>query len=166
MNIDLRRFAYPLEPLRRMRRWQLDALLAKLGKAQEAVRQAQLGLDQLRKRHEDQRMLMLEAVRRRLEPGHYVRDLQWLAGLQAQIVGAGKRLAELSEQRARLQRQCQIQQYKVEVLDTHRDECLEAFAQEEAGRQAVEADRDWLIRAAGQRVRKDCRMDVRPGVWP
>ena len=146
MSVDLRRFTYALEPLRSQRKWQLEALLTRLGRAQAAVQQAEEDLAILRERHRSMSLEMAEALVRGVNPAQYILGLQWLAHLKSQILDQKQTLESLHTERAEIRAQCQAHHHKVEVLDEHRADCVLVFAQEEAGRQALEADRDWIAR--------------------
>jgi SMC interacting uncharacterized protein involved in chromosome segregation len=148
MTIDLRGFEYALEPLLRRRQWQLDALQARLGKIEEAIRNAQDALDELHSRY---RALGEETGRslvRRLDLDHHRRCLARLTQLWTEI-GLGKsELATLQDDRESVRRQCLDHRHKVDVIEAHREECIAAFAIDEARRLAAQADRDWLARAS------------------
>ena len=148
MSFDLRGFNYALEPLLRQRQWQLDALLARLGQAQAAVREAQEHLEALRARHEAQSREAARSLLQRLNPDHHTLCLQWLANLHTEILAGATRLGELEAERSRIRAQCLLQQQKLDVIELHREEEVADYTRVELGRLATEADRDWLARAA------------------
>jgi SMC interacting uncharacterized protein involved in chromosome segregation len=148
MTIDLRGFDYALEPLLRRRQWQLDALQARLGKIEEAIRTAQNALDELHCRHRSLGEETGRSLARRLDLDHHRRCLAQLTHLWTEI-GLGKsQLATLKDDRESLRKQCRDHRHKVDVIEAHRDECIAAFAIDEARRVAAQADRDWLARAS------------------
>jgi len=146
MNIDLRIFDYSLEPIRRQRQWQLDALHAKLGKMQRQIDQAQRAQAVLRAERDQQSQEVAQALVQRCDATRHAQALQWLVRAQARILAGEQALANLHDARAALQAQCLQQQKKVDVIEAHRDDCLAEFVHVETGKQASEADRDWLSR--------------------
>ena len=148
MTIDLRGFDYPLEPVRCRWQWQLDSLHARLGKLEEAVRDAQDTLERLRSRHAALGEEAGQALIRRPDPGHHSRCLKWLTQLRGEICAGEIQLKQLKEDRDSIRRQCRRQRQKIDLIEAHRDECVAAFAGDEARRLAAEADRDWLARPA------------------
>jgi hypothetical protein len=146
MKVDLRAFDYALEPLRMQRQWQMDALYARLGRIQRAVREAERELGALRDGHELQCRRAAELFAERLDPSSYPRTLKWLAGSRLRIQTAEDALAELQAERVRVGAECVQQQNKVDAMERHRGECVSEFVQKEHGRQSSEADRDWLSR--------------------
>lgn len=146
MTIDLRRFEYALEPLRRQRQWQMDALYARLARIQRAVREADGELGALREAHDAQCRRAAEIFAERLDPSSQPRILQWLARSRLRTRAAEEVLAELEAERVRVGAACVQQQNKVDAMERHRDDCMSAYVQEEHGREAAEVDRDWLAR--------------------
>lgn len=147
MIVDLRRFEYPLEPVRRQRRWELEALQAELGRAQAAVELAEQEVQALRTQLREQSARAAANLVARLDPSSYPRALGWLVRLRESLVAAEERAATLRAERERLRRECLEQQRKVDVVERHREECVAEFAKEEGSRLASEADKDWLARA-------------------
>jgi hypothetical protein len=153
MSVDLRGFEYALEPLRSQRQWQLDALHAQLGKTQGSILEAHEALAGLRSKLQVQSQEAMRSLhRQRIDPDRHTRGLRWLAQLQAEISTGESRLAELQSLRSRLSAQCLTLQYKLNVIEAHRDECMAEFACHESGRLAAEADRDWLVRLSVDRL--------------
>lgn len=147
MSVDLRRFTYALEPLRRQRKWQLEALLTRLGRIQVAVQQAEDELSNMRGQLQAASQRIALATARRMDPSSHVLGLQWLIRQKSRILDQEQRLESLRSERTEIRARCQAHHHKVEVLDEHRAECVFEFTREEAGRQSLEADRDWIARA-------------------
>jgi SMC interacting uncharacterized protein involved in chromosome segregation len=148
MTIDLRGFEYVLEPVLCRRQWQLDALQARLGKIEEAIRAAQDALDELHSRRRALGEDTARSLARRLDLDHHRRCLAQLTHLWTEIELGNDQLATLKDERVSLRRQCLDQRHKVDVIEAHRDECIAVFATDEARRLAAQADRDWLARAS------------------
>jgi len=148
VSVDLRGFDYALEPLRHQRQWQLDGLLARLGKIQSAIHRAQDELEILAERHRIQSREVEIALAERLDPLRHSRSLRWLANLKKQVHEGEEHLSTLQAQRSEIAAQCLVQQQKVDVVEAHKEECVAEFIQHEAGRMITEADRDWLARAS------------------
>lgn len=146
MSVDLRRFDYALEPLRRRRQWQLEALQASLGRVHVELERVSEELATLRKRHEDESQRLARGLTGPFDPVGHGRALRWLAKQFRSIRVAEDRLVALWAERARFAQLCLAQQQQVDVLDRHREECVADFVQEESGRMSAEADRDWLVR--------------------
>lgn len=146
MNIDLRGFEYPLEPLRRQRRWQLDALLAKLGSTQREISLLEEQLQALQIRHARESQLASEAFAEVKDPHRHTHRLHWLARLRSTMLALGARVESLKGMRESLRKQCLTQHQKLEALEAHRQDALSEFARESASKLIREADRDWLCR--------------------
>jgi hypothetical protein len=146
MSLDLRRFEYALEPLRRRWQWQLDALQGQLGAAQREIAVEDAVIAGHRERLEAERNRAAAAAVRRLDPSSYPCLLHWLGQLRDVIEAAEVEQDRRRERRAVLQAQCVAQQRRLEALERHREECVAEHVVEEARRDASEADRDWLVR--------------------
>lgn len=152
MSVDLRGFVYELEPLRRQRQWKLDTLLARLGRIQVAIQEAQESIEQMKHEQLHQSREAAASFIQRRDPDHHLRCLAWLTHLKAGILAAESRLHDLEAERSKLRILCLVQKQKVDVVELHREESVIEFTREEAGRIATEADRDWMARAAFRRV--------------
>jgi hypothetical protein len=146
VTADLRRFEYVLDPLRQQRRWQLDALEARLGRVTREAQRAAEELEALRVRHQDESRRAAERISGSIDPDGYGQVLAWLANRVHAIHAAQARLEEVRAERSRVRAECLIQQQRVDVIERHRDDCLAEFAIEEQNRQSAEADREWLVR--------------------
>lgn len=146
MSVDLRRFDYALEPLRRQRHWELEALQAELGRVLRRIEESQRALEEQRGRYQEQSERASRALTERLDPSTYPRLLQWLAGERRSIKAAEEGLSEMEEECRRVRARLLAQQQKVEAIEKHREDCVEEFARQEEGRLLSEGDRDWLAR--------------------
>lgn len=146
MSIDVRGFDYALEPLRKRQTWQLEALQAKLGLANQEIAGATLQLEQRNDRLREQHAMACDAVTQRINPALHRRSLQWLARLREEISLAQAQLGELRKKRAALLAECVAKQNKLSVIERHRDECLAEYAQTHQNRLAAAADGEWLAR--------------------
>jgi flagellar biosynthesis chaperone FliJ len=148
VTVDLRRFEYPLEPIRRQRQWRLDALRAELGQVQRRVDEAERALAALDERVRTAVERTARLLAERVDPVTHPRGLRWIVRLRRERAAADEALAALRIERARVQAACLAEQQRLEVIEEHRSESVSAFAREEEGRMAREADRDWLLRSA------------------
>jgi flagellar biosynthesis chaperone FliJ len=153
--VDLRRFDYALEPLRKRRRWQLDALEARLGRVEREVQQAMEELEVLRARHREESEQAAQRLSGAIDLEGYARVLTWLADRVRAIHAQQERLEELRRERIRVRAKCLAQQQKVDVIERHRADCLAEFSIEEQNRQSSEADREWLVRRTWSETRGD-----------
>lgn len=149
MTADLRRFEYPLEPIRRQRRWQLDALQAELGRVQQELDDAGHAVEVLREQLQHGLEDAARGSAARLDPARHARALGWLVRLRAEMAAAVLRADALRARRDEARMACARQQRKVDVLERHREDAVAAFTREEETREAAEADRDWLTRRGG-----------------
>lgn len=146
MSVDLRRFDYALEPLRRQRQWQLEALQAELGRVLRRIEESQRALEKRRSRHQEQSERAARALTERLDPSTYPRLLQWLAAERRSIKATEESLSEMEGECKRVRARLLAQQQKVEAIEKHREDCVEEFARQEEGRVLSEGDREWLAR--------------------
>jgi chromosome segregation ATPase len=149
-SLDLRGFNYAFEPLLSRRRWELEALQARLGRQTGLVQAAQQALDELRAQHEACAEDAGQQFARRPDAASHGQSLRWLARLRAQIGQASEELAGLRTERTELLRQCRVHQQQVDAIEAHRNECGIEFGRDEAGRQSKVADGDWLARVAAR----------------
>ncbi len=145
MTADLRRFEYPLEPLRGQRQWELEALQAEHGRVVAAIAKATEELARL------EALLAASAAdaapqAARLDLEQRTRLLRWLKQLRGAQRAAAEKLESLEAERLEVLARCAAKQREVELLERQRGDCMEEFVLEETGREATEADRDWLSR--------------------
>lgn len=146
MTADLRRFDFALEPLRRQRKWQLEALQADLGKAQRALTEAEGEFEALRVQLRSESLRAAKLLLERVDPSSHHHSINFLVQLRDAIAASEARVAELRAERDRVRAACLVQQQKLDVIERHREECVAEFQQHEEARLASDADRDWLSR--------------------
>ncbi|PCE23734.1 hypothetical protein BWP39_29075 [Paraburkholderia acidicola] len=146
MSVDLRGFRYALEPLRRQSEWRLDMARARVAAVGRQIRDAQSQLDAARKHYLKQCELLGRSIAQRLDPGLHRHRLSWLARLDSQVRDEERALSDLEAERGELIAQCRVEEQKRDMLDEHRNRCIEQFVLEARNRVAAEADRDWLSR--------------------
>lgn len=151
--IDLRGFAYDLEPLRQRRRWQLDAVQRRLVRSQAELRTAQRDLEGERAALEAAARGASDRALQRMDPRAHADSLLWLARLRRRIEQCEALCERLRADCRRLGQESLSRQQSLEAVEAHRDEALAEFAQGTQRLQAVEADRDWLARQAQQGTR-------------
>ncbi|WP_390342952.1 hypothetical protein ACFJIS_21340 [Variovorax boronicumulans] len=147
-DVDIRGFAYALEPLRQRRRWQLDAALAALAQAQRLLDETEARLSELREAHDTQARALSEAALRRLDAGAHRRALAYLTHLRerAKLLEAERDAQRLARDQQR--RDCIDRQLRQDGLEKHKQDALTDFADDVRRRLANEQDRDWLARSA------------------
>jgi chromosome segregation ATPase len=155
MSIDLRRFDYALDPLLRMRQWQLEALRTQLGRLQKRIAALQQELDRAHGELHAQGALAAKFLLQRCDPERHVRSLHWLQQQRTRIAALDRQMAGLHAERSQLMTRCQAQQQGIDAIEAHRDEAVADFARAEAAGLATVADRDWLARLAVDNARKE-----------
>ncbi len=154
MSTDLRGFEYVAEPVLRRRQWELDAVVAEMGRLLERLAQAKSRAAALREQLVAQAEASNGAVGARFDPVAHVRSLAWLANLQGRIADAERALAQLETQREEVSGRLRALQSQVDAIEAHREDAVRDFAADTAARQASEADRDWLARRAADTTAK------------
>lgn len=150
MTVDLRRFDYALEPLLRLRRWQLEALQARLGQVVAQLEREKAGLAGLREHYAAKAAQAARASAQRLDPRSASLTLGWLVALRGRIAASERGMQELEQRRMALARDCLSQQQKVDAVERHRADAVADFSLDEAARLASEADREWLTRQSAR----------------
>jgi hypothetical protein len=148
MSADLRGFEYVAEPVLRRRQWQLDAVVAEMGRTLECLTQAKTRAAALRDQLVAQAKASSGAVDSRFDPAAHARSLAWLASLQGRIADAERALTQLETQREEVSGRLRALQSQVDAIEAHREDAVRDFAADTASRLASEADRDWLARRA------------------
>jgi flagellar export protein FliJ len=146
VSTDLRRFDYALEPLRRRRQWELDALQAELGRVQREVVRAEELVERLRQELQEATAAAVRDVSAWIDPGRHPRSVGFLVQLRVGIEAGAGRVEALRAERESVRAQLAEKQQKLDVIERHREEAVAEFAQHEEARIAAEADRDWLAR--------------------
>jgi chromosome segregation ATPase len=154
MSSDLRGFQYAAEPVLRRRQWELDAVVAEMGRMLARIAQARSHAMTLHEQLVAQSAASTGAVAARLDPGAHARSLAWLAQLQGRIADAERVLRQLDDQREEVTLRLRASQANVEAIEAHREDAVRDFAADAASRQASEADRDWLARRAADTLSK------------
>lgn len=148
MSADLRGFEYVAEPVLRRRQWQLDAVVAEMGRTLERLTQAKARAAALRDQLVAQAQASSGAFGSRFDPAAHARSLAWLASLQGRIADAERALTQLEAQREDVSGRLRALQSQVDAIEAHREDAVRDFTADTASRLASEADRDWLARRA------------------
>ena len=147
MSIDMRGFVYALEPIRKKNRWELDALQARLGKAQADVDKAQASLNELLGAYARTAADASGCAAEAFDPFRHRRQVAYLRLLHQRIETQREDTDNLRSIRDSLRAGCNAKQQALELLDGHRDRCKERYRHDEQVRQSAEADRDWIARS-------------------
>ena len=145
-GVDLRGFAYALEPVRQQRQWQFDAALARLGELRRQIAEWEAQRDALHEECQAQAARAARVWTARVDPSAQARLLGYLAALQQRRADAEREIAALDELAQSARRECMAQQQKLEVLDQHRTETLKDYATEQHRKSGAQADQDWAAR--------------------
>ncbi|WP_440534018.1 hypothetical protein [Variovorax sp. YR566] len=147
-DVDVRGFAYPLEPIRQREQWRLDRLMAELARAQQAILETEAEMTRLQHAHDQQATAMAQALPLRLDASAHRRALGYLAHLRGQWQQLDVRHEAQCVERDRLRQQCVAQQVRLDGLARHKEDALTAYADEIRHRDRNEQDRDWLARSS------------------
>lgn len=149
-QVDIRTFAYALEPILSQRQWKLDELQSVLGKAQQAVSDMQGQLDSLRKSYQAHVDSVRDSHSEKMDLARYAQALAFITQIGRRMKECEKSLDLLVEQRDNARVQCIEQQKSIEAIAQHRSDCLADFITTEQNRAGNEADRDWVARMQWQ----------------
>ncbi|MDM0122194.1 hypothetical protein [Variovorax arabinosiphilus] len=153
-DVDVRGFAYAMEPAWLRQQWQVDRSMAALARAEKALDDIDAELDAVRRLHDAGASEAAESMHLRLDPTVHRRTLAYLSML-------GERMFKLQVDRSEREKlcldcrkDCMAQQLRLEALNIHRDDALAEFANDLRLRNATEQDRDWLSRSLGRATSK------------
>jgi flagellar export protein FliJ len=148
MSGDQRGFVYPLEPLRRRQRWQLDALQARLATAQgrlDTVKAESARIEAALTTGAQTAAAMTSAS---FDPQRHQAALAYLSGLHVEVEQQAAELKRVSAERDLARAECVAQQRRNEATERHREQYLEQYKSAERNREMTEADSDWIARSA------------------
>jgi uncharacterized coiled-coil protein SlyX len=147
-EVDLRGFAYSLEPLLKRQQWNVDALQLKLARLEKAIGELTSNRGRIQAAYDEHARTMRTDSGVALEPAAYGRSLAHLAAQQGEIAGLNEQLDGLRQELRHLQGECLRSQVKVDITLAHKAECLKEYMDSQQNRLNSERDRDWLARAA------------------
>ncbi len=163
MSEDRRGFVYRLEPLRLQARWKLDALLRELACAGEKL----AGLCRQLQVLESHKSALVASSKPSsmtlFDPTLAHRRLAYLVDVVRRIDTLTREQAAAQALHADLQTQSRSAQLKLDGMDRDHDRCLKEHLAEQAQRNAVVADQDWLARAEWRRSQGSQVMSTRGG---
>ena len=143
---DLRAFAYVLEPVRRRRQWQLDAVLAQLAELRRQMLECESEQQRLHQECVTQAAQASRLWMERADPSTHAGLIGYLAALHQRGTDAQRELAKLTELVEQARQACALQQQRVELMNQHRSRELTAYVTEQHRKAGVQADHDWLAR--------------------
>lgn len=152
-DVDVRGFAYAMEPARLRQQWRVDTAMAELARAEKALGEAEAELETARHLRDAEAGEAAAGMRRRLDPAEHRRTLAYLSLLTQQVVGLERERDAKLQLCGECRRVCLSQQLRLEALTAHKDDALTEYAAELRQRGAIEQDRDWLARAPGRAAR-------------
>jgi hypothetical protein len=150
--VDLRGFAYPLEPLRRKQQWRVDALQAKLALAMKSLGQARQERDAAAAELAACAQQMRQRSGGALDPAAYARQLAYLIELQAGVERRTQQVEQRAHERQAVKDEYVEAQRSVDVTNAHREECMKEYIVYEQNRMNGEVDREWLARDSQARA--------------
>ena len=148
MSSEARSYNYPLEPLRRKHRWQLEAAQARLAQCETAHVEAKVRLNALKATHA---ATALEARARtlvRLDLDAQRAALTWLFHVAGRVRMQQRVMDEIEQQRRQLRTLCLSEHRKLEAFERDRERCLADWTHALRTRDGHEQDRDWNARGA------------------
>jgi len=145
-TVDLRTFAYPLEPLLRKQQWRVDALEAKLAVVGKLLAAAKTEREAAQTALEACAGEMRKLAGCAVDPSAYGRQLVYLMELQEGVERTTLRLEQLKLDRQAVTEEYVQAQRKVDVTTAHKDECMKEYILSEQNRLSGEMDREWLAR--------------------
>lgn len=151
-DVDVRGFAYTLEPVRQKQQWRLERLTADLARTQQALARVEAQVEELRRMHDTQADAVGHALTQRVDPAAHRYALNHLARLDERTCELDEERKSLNQRCASLRKACVAQQLRIEGLVRHKEEALAEYAHEMRLRASAEQDRDWLARPAAGRV--------------
>ena len=146
-SVDLRGFSYQLEPILQRTQWEIDALQMRLGLSLRALEECQSSLRDMEAKLGSQVAALGVTWQARLDPQSYQQGLLFLAQRKQDIETQRKTLESLQENHMLIQKECVVKQQKIELIQSHRNECLDDFMVTQTNLQSSEADRDWNARS-------------------
>ena len=145
-SADLRGFAYALEPVRKHRQWQLDASIARLGDLRRELAECDARRDALQSECAAQAQGAGNLWGHRRDPATHGLLLGHLVALLQRKAQAERQAEALTHQINRQREQCAQLQRKLELLDQHRADAVQAYVLDQHRKSAAQADRDWSAR--------------------
>jgi len=147
MTADTRGFLDALEPIRQQAAWQLDSLQTELSASLRQLQQLQAEQQAHRQQVEALSAWLKPSATKPLNPTLARQGLAYLA--QANRQGEQRQQAIVRAEAACTQQQerCRSQQLKLEALERHREEGLQAHGAQQQTKAAFVADADWVMRS-------------------
>ncbi|QRY35506.1 hypothetical protein JVX96_29830 (plasmid) [Variovorax sp. PDNC026] len=152
-DVDVRGFVYALEPVRQRQQWRLDKLMSALGRAQQALRDTEVRIDQVQAMHDEQARSAGLALQQRMDPRTHRHALGFLTHLRDQHTQLEVLRQEQLVEKDRLRKECMALQLRLDGMTQHKEDALTTYADEVRQRNSNEQDRDWLARSAVARSR-------------
>lgn len=152
-DVDVRGFVYALEPVRQQQQWRLDKLMSALARAQQALRNTEMRIDQVQALHDEQALSASHALQQRMDPRTHRHALGFLMHLRDQHKQLDVLRQEQLAEKDRLRKECMALQLRLDGMTQHKEDALTTYADEVRQRNSNEQDRDWLARSAVARSR-------------
>ncbi len=147
ITADIRGFSYSLTPFLRQQEWRMDKTRNELASVQRGISAAEAEREELDIMTQNCAAELQFRFNDHADIDGYRRGLEYLALLRHRIMALQKKSDLLRSRRAELQSAVIAQQRKLDGLERHRADELQAYAQEAARIVSAEADRDWIGRA-------------------
>ena len=144
----MKRFQYPLEPVRLRTQWALEASAIKLAGIDRSINQTRQVLAQL---NESLTQAGQQGAAIADPHGHH-RRLEQMIQLHARIDEHTVALAGLEQAAGDLRRACLEQQRRLEAVDAHCDQSRREFGRQVHASETRQADQEWLARTAFEKA--------------
>ncbi|MFZ6876356.1 hypothetical protein ACO0LF_30230 [Undibacterium sp. Di27W] len=154
-SVDLRGFTYQLDPIQKQTQWRLDLLEIELAKAQQGEQSCAQIIDDLKQREQDQASLAMTSWQSHVNVSVHQSALEFLLTLKNAIFRKQEELLALQKKCTSIREECIGLQQKLEIFESHRQECLDEYILEQLHQQNAEIDRDWNARSMWRAKRKE-----------
>ncbi|MES2036405.1 MAG: hypothetical protein V4495_01085 [Pseudomonadota bacterium] len=157
-SVDLRGFTYQLDPVQKQAQWKLDILEIDLAKAQHEVQQCEQLIEQLKLREQEQAQLARTSWHSHMNVSVHQSALEFLLTLKAEMLIKQEELIGLQNKCSLIRQECINLQQKMELFDSHRQECLDEYILEQLHQQHAEIDRDWNARSMWRAKKREANV--------
>lgn len=145
-QVDLRGFAYALEPLQHKQQWRMEQLQRQFAKAQAVWLEAKNDLLKLQRMFNDQSELARVALQKRFDPQTHRQTVAYLTQLGQQVEESLLTEANKREEREAIFTDMIEQHKKLDMLVDHKNFELEEYVKEMSRLDQIQVDRDWISR--------------------
>jgi flagellar biosynthesis chaperone FliJ len=143
-----RGYAYPLEPLRRIRSWELEMALADVARVRAAIASWEQTRAAIASELETAASLARDGWAARTDPRTRRAQIDFLAAMQRRRAHAVEEIERLGHALQDALKAAEERRVALEMLDRHRGEDHVAWRHEGGRREQRQADEDWTLSAS------------------